>query len=369
MFSKHVTKLLSAYAHEELPEAEAFRVKEHLAVCQNCRIAFEEITIGISAAKYLQVAPAPSSLWPVIVKELNATQKVARPRVGEWKYGLVLVAGVIGILLIGGWYAIRQQNIVGIEMGKRSWEVARITGAPKIGNTQIQGSGSLAVGEWLETDNASSAQVKVASIGFVDIDPNSRVQLVQTTQTEHRINLMKGKMSAFIIAPPRLFFVDTPSATAVDLGCAYTLEVDEYGASLLHVTSGWVSLLLNGRESSIPAGAMCATRKGIGVGTPYFADASMLFKATLTKLDFEPLPPSQETSVLLNVLLSDARTRDAITLWHLLGRQFNEQTSEIRGQIFDRLTVLVPPPGGITRQGIINGNNQMLELWWIEKIR
>ena len=73
-----------------------------------------------------------------------------------------------------------------------------------------------------------------------------------------------------IWAPPRLFFVDTPAGVAADLGCAYTLEVDDHGDGLLHVTSGWVALQLKDRESMVPAGASCATRPGVGPGTPFF---------------------------------------------------------------------------------------------------
>ena len=53
------------------------------------------------------------------------------------------------------------------------------------------------------------------------------------------------------------------------------------GASLLHVTSGWVALQLKDRESMVPAGAACATRPGIGPGTPYFEDASQTFRTAL----------------------------------------------------------------------------------------
>ena len=81
------------------------------------------------------------------------------------------------------------------------------------------------------------------------------MRLLETQPTEHRLELARGKMSARIWAPPRLFFVDTPSAVAADLGCAYTLEVDDQGASLLQVTSGWVALELKDRESMVPAGA------------------------------------------------------------------------------------------------------------------
>ena len=103
-----------------------------------------------------------------------------------------------------------------------------------------------------------------ASIGTVDIDENTRVRLLETAPTEHRLELARGKMSAMIWAPPRLFFVDTPSAVAADLGCAYTLEVDDHGVGVLRVTAGWVALELKDRESVVPAGAACETRPGVG---------------------------------------------------------------------------------------------------------
>src|SRR5207244_1301597 len=154
------------------------------------------------------------------------------------------------------------------------WEVARLNGAPRIGASRMDENGRLAVGQWLETDNTSRAQIKVGSIGQVEIDPNTRVRLVETKPTEHRLELEHGKMSARIWAPPRLFFVDTPAGVAADLGCAYTLEVDDQGGSLLRVTTGWVALQLKDRESMVPAGAACQTRRGVGPGTPYFEDAS-----------------------------------------------------------------------------------------------
>ncbi len=107
------------------------------------------------------------------------------------------------------------------------------------------------------------------------------MQLLATQPTEHRLELARGKMSARIWAPPRLFFVDTPSAVAADLGCAYTLEVDDDGGSVLHVTSGWVALQLKDRESMVPAGAACETQPGIGPGTPYFVDATPVFREAL----------------------------------------------------------------------------------------
>jgi len=49
-----------------------------------------------------------------------------------------------------------------------------------------------------------------------------------------------------------IFIVETPLATAVDLGCKYTLEVQEDGSSLLHVTLGLVALERDARETIVP---------------------------------------------------------------------------------------------------------------------
>ena len=160
-------------------------------------------------------------------------------------------------------------------------------------------------------------------------------------------------MSARIWAPPRLFFVDTPSAVAADLGCAYTLEVDDRGASLLRVTLGWVALELKDRESMVPAGAACETRPGVGPGTPYFEDASPAFREALEKIDFE------NDAAALTSLLDQARLRDTLTLWHLLARVDGND----RVRVYEKMTAFVPPPPGVTREGVLQLDQQMLESW------
>jgi hypothetical protein len=215
----------------------------------------------------------------------------------------------------------------------------------------------LAVGEWLETDASSRAKIDVGTIGQVEIDPNTRVRLLETRPTEHRLELLRGRMSAHIWAPPRLFFVDTPSAVAADLGCAYTLEVDENGSGLLRVTAGWVALQLRDRESMVPAGAACATRPDFGPGTPYFEDASAQFREALEKFDFDSPGVSEIPS--LDQLLPEARPRDTLTLWHLLSRVEGEQ----RERVYDRMSALTPPPSGVTREGVLKLNEQMLQAW------
>ena len=238
--------------------------------------------------------------------------------------------------------------------GAPQWRVERIEGAPLVGSRPVAGAASLPVGQGVETDAFSRARVGIGRIAEVLVGPGSRLRLVKSGPVEQRLALDRGRISARTWAPPRLFFIETPSAIAVDLGCAYVLEVDEWGAGLLRVETGWVSFERNGRESVVPAGAVCATRPREGPGTPYYEDALPELRRALELYDFGA-GGEEALSIILNV----ARKRDGLTLWHLLLRARGAD----RGRICDRLERLVPPPPEVTREGVLGGDGRMLELW------
>lgn len=227
-----------------------------------------------------------------------------------------------------------------------SWDVVRLDSPG--------GEARMAIGEWVETDPASSARIRIGAIGTVDMAPNTRMQLLAARPDEHRLNLARGSISAQILAPPRLFFVETPSSTVVDLGCAYTMDVDEAGVGLLRVTSGWASLEWGGRESVVPAGASCSTRPEIGPGTPSFDDAPERLRQALLTFDF-----ADGGSSAVSTVLAEARARDTLTLWHLLSRA--EPRDRVR--IFDRMVELTPLPPGVTRDKALALDADTLNLW------
>src|SRR2546423_3472384 len=251
MFSNHVTSLSSAYFHDELAPRENQRVAEHLLSCATCRADFEDVKLGASFAERLQIVSAPDSVWTGIVAQLNH-RKVKPVRL--WFIKPLAITAAIVLLITGALLLLRSNR----NRSLAQWNVARLGGAPGIDSQSIGDRSKLGLGQWLETDASSRAQIDVATIGNVEIDPNSRVRLLQTNSSEHRLELARGRLSAHISAPPKLFFVNTPSGVAEDLGCAYTLEVDNDGNSILHVTLGLGSLQLADRESSLLACTACA---------------------------------------------------------------------------------------------------------------
>lgn len=287
----------------------------------------------------------PEDLWPGI-RERIRRGKAGKGGEGRWSRGLVWVAlaaaaGLVGILLL--------------RPRAETWAVERVAGAPRVGDQRLGRSGVLRVGQWLETDDSSRATIAVGLIGHVDVQPGTRVRLVRALATDNRLALVFGAIHAKVDAPPRLFFVDTPAGTAVDLGCEYTLETDSSGTGLLHVTGGFVQFAWGGATSIVPINAYAETRPGRPPGVPYVSDAPAALRQALDSFAFGARGESAVRGVL-----DASRPEDALSLWHLLPRVALPQ----RSAVYDRLAALVPPPPGVTRAGAIALDPATLERYW-----
>jgi hypothetical protein len=272
----------------------------------------------------------PRDLWPEIESRIRAGSGAWRRR---WYWVPLAAAAVLVFLLLA--------------RGERSaWDVTALAGRPLIGTTRLAASGRLRVGDWLQTDDSSRALIAVGRIGQVEVRPATRVQLVVASANDAKVD-----------AVPRLFFVETPAGTAIDLGCAYTLETDSLGKGLLHVTGGEVEFQTGRRSSRVPLGALMQIRPATGPGIPYVEDAPAPFVRALIAFDFER-PGTRARAI--RTVLALARPQDALSLWHLLPRV----DPPLRGAVYDRLAALLPPPPGVTRRGAIALESRALEGYW-----
>ena len=282
----------------------------------------------------------PRDFWPAVRARLEprtgrAVELPVRP--GHWQRPGLRIAALLTLLaLSAGTLAVRRHNA-------GSWRVS-----------SAGVSRRFAVGETLAT-GPLRARMTVGTIGQLDVDSGSNVQLVAAQWSEHRLALSRGTIHAEISAPPRLFIVETPSGMAVDLGCAYTLAVDSAGNSTIRVTSGWVSFEDHGRQSLIPEGMRAITRRGGGIGTPFREDASDSLRAGLLAFDF-----THGGDSALALVLRSARARDAVTLWHLVQRTAGAQ----RERVTARLVLLVPLPADIPRGAVLRADAHAMQLYW-----
>jgi len=320
----------------------------------------------------LPVARAPESLWERIQLALQSPARTRplpplRRPVPRWLTAAAVVVGVVAGTLGGLFRVYRAPS---------TWTVLPTAGTPIIAGAALTKPDKLARGEWLVTDAFSRAELSVGRIGTADVGPNSRVLLDRGGLTQHRLTLMHGRLQVIISAPPRLFFVRTPSVLATDLGCAYTLVVDSAGASRIHVTAGWVELREGDAISLVPAGLVAEVAVGEPPGTPYPPEFPDHARAALRRLDLR-LGGAADLELVITALHGPTafitlRRQSGITLWHLLPRV----PPELRERVYQRLAQLSAPPAGVTREGILALRRPMLERWrrdlspmWSEEAR
>ena len=287
-------------------------------------------------------------LWPGIETRIAGKRPGKGERGREWVPWVLIplaAAAILAVVLLG-----RRGTVP-----RGAWEVMRVAGLPLVGSSPLEATGVIRVGEWLETDDSSRAVILVGDIGHVEVKPDTRIRLVRALRSDHRLALERGEIYAKVDAPPRLFFVDTPAGTAVDLGCAYTLAVDSSGNGTIHVTGGYVEFAWGGRRSIVPLGFRADTRRAFGPGTPYAEDAPQALRQALAALDFSSGGPAAVRGAL-----AAARSEDAVSLWHLLARV----DPSLRRAVYDRLASLVPPPAGVTPEGALRLDRTTLETYW-----
>ena len=345
MFTSHISRQLAAYVDDELEPRKAQRAELHMGHCAHCRAECDQVKFGMAVLEHLSLFEAPEGEWASIEAAFQESRSRQAPVIDRWR--MVFAATVVLALVGVAYWAVTRQS------GMR-WEVVRLEGSPTVGAKQISGGGLIGAGEWIETDARSSATVKVGEIGSVEVEPNTRVRVIATRPREHRFALLRGEIRAKISAPPRLFFVDTASGTAVDLGCEYALNTNEDGFGMLRVTKGWVSFQFKGLESLVPAGASCRTRPRAGPGIPYFDDAPENLKQALESFAFE-----KAGNEALSMILAESRVRDTLTLWHLLSRV----EAGDRGRVYDRIAVLTPVPAGVSREQALKLDPETLNRW------
>lgn len=214
-------------------------------------------------------------------------------------------------------------------------------------------AGVLPVGATLDT-GAHEAELAIADIGSAALAPRTRVRLDATGTERHQLYLERGRMHAVVSAPPRIFAVGTPSGQVIDLGCAYTLEVDEVGAGSIEVESGMVELeAVGGRVVVVPAGASARLLAGRRASLPLVTGASPVLVAAVT--DFHAGADDARDRIL-----AAATPRDAITVANL-ARLVDDPA---RRAVLDRLAALAPPPQEMSVDDVIELD--LFEMWFDE---
>jgi hypothetical protein len=310
----------------------------------------------------------PDDLWPAVRATIAARGR--RRRIWSWPEAweprTIRIAAGIGVIGIG-LAVLAAQTRAGA-----TWYVSQY-----VGNTITTDARRVNPGETFVTGSGPDAHLpprpilgsssslavprtvlRIGSIGRVELAPHTRVRQLAARASEHRLALDRGMIHARIDAPPRLFVVETPTGTAIDLGCEYTLHVDSAGNTVLHVQLGWVEFARGRAEALIPAGFMVINHAGGELGIPVRENASGQVRWAAAVL--EQTPRGVRADSAARVLAAYARHSDAVTLWHALPRV----SAANRDVLYTSLARRAPPPAGVTEEGVLAGDRLMMRLWW-----
>ena len=237
-----------------------------------------------------------------------------------------------------------------------------VSGSPIVTGVAETGT-RLELGSAIECRDGDRAIVHVGDIGRVELAPGSRLSLKRagelpaTEDAGYLVDLERGTLTASIFAAPRLFQLGTPAGLAVDLGCIYEARVAEDGATDLEVVHGHVSFETPTRRVLVPSGSSVRAYPGRGPGTPVWNDAPDALREAARTLD----ELGSDADALVERIFVHMREADTLTLWHLLDAPGISQAG--RERVTTRLEELVPRPGGVTREGVLAGDERMRELW------
>ncbi len=191
--------------------------------------------------------------------------------------------------------------------------------------------GVLPVGAALETGDVE-ASLTIADIGTARLGKQTRVRLDRTDRERHELALDRGHMHAKVVAPPRLFAVTTKHTDVIDLGCEYTIDIDDNGAGSICVLTGVVELATkSGAVVTAPEGSCAQILAGQRPGLPVANGARPEIVDAVHAYD-------RGDAGALDRLLAIADRRDAMTL-------IAAAAIDPRGRaVLERLMELSPPP-------------------------
>ncbi|WP_395091155.1 FecR domain-containing protein [Armatimonas sp.] len=276
-----------------------------------------------------QITPAPSGLWERV--ENKRSKKPFPTRI----FGLALVTGAL---------------VLGLTLLLRP-KAKTVLSDWRLDNRAV------AIGETLEAAR-SALTLAAPGIGTLQLAPGSRARILESRPGRQRVGLESGSLRAKVTAPPRLFVVETPSATATDLGCEYSLTIvnEERGlgifrhrsGSILTVTSGYVEMVdQKKRTVLVPAGASVQVMPDGHQGLPWYGDNP------------QPVADYDATGKLAPLLAALKEPADTLTLFHLLPRV----TGAERSAVLDKLLTFTTLPGSVTREQVLALDSKALATW------
>jgi RNA polymerase sigma factor (sigma-70 family) len=255
---------------------------------------------------------------------------------------------IVGIILLLIFIIIYYLNI-----RSNVWEIESRTGTVLLNNKPITSSEPVSEGDIVTTENASTAVINIKNLGEIEITPGSSIRRLEDKNTA---KLISGKLSISTSSEEEYLFIEVPTAVVEEyfLSCDYTIDLKKTKSVIVQVSSGWLRIVSGKYVSIVPEGYELKILFGSGMSIPTAIESPSILPLWLEQYLF-----SGKKTDVLNSILDAAVNTEAITIWNLLKRVILDH----RELVYEKLNMLVPHPEGVSKDGILNLNDDMLQLW------
>ena len=241
--------------------------------------------------------------------------------------------------------------------GLAAWHNWRLSWQPERA-WAIASGGALAVGHPLEVA-AAPATIDIARLGEMQAAPGTALDLTETGRTHHRFTMSRGMIDVRLWAPPGRVVVHTPAGDVIDLGCIFSLVVNDAGTANLSVRTGWVELENAFGSRAIPAGASAGMAADREPQVPVYDDASAAFRGAVRVVE---MVGTDGGSTDLTVIAREARARDVITL--LMLSDVSGIGTETRRGLMAIAARFSTPPSADAIDRIVGGDRDLFWRWY-----
>lgn len=240
-----------------------------------------------------------------------------------------------------------------INFGGNNWTIFSKYGLVTINDGPAHNNQKLSKGDLITTGEGSSATIEIQNIGKIKLSPESSIERLEADNTA---KLIKGNLQISTESENDYLYLQVPRASVESyyLSNDYSISMDEIGNVITKVTSGWLQVVSENSISILPEGYSIRILEGKGISIPAFHISSSIVPAWLDQYLFEG--GKTET---LNLILDASKEVDAITLWNLLKRVILGH----RGLVYQKLNEYVPHPEGVTKEGALTLNEEMMHIW------
>ncbi|MBP9095922.1 MAG: FecR domain-containing protein [Ignavibacteria bacterium] len=311
MNCSHVQEYFDDFYNNELDYNTKDLIQNHLIDCKDCASEYSAfILLKQRAASLKKEITPPKQIFENIEKEINqgkgrmsndikitplsnniltidfqedkkeftsSRQTSFMAKNWYWFASAAVVLLIVSVALI----SYSSKNVFSVEE-MSNWKLISLKGGAFVNGVK---SDKVNIGDWIQTDSVSSVVLKIANVGDVSIEPNTKVRFIQSDGNISRIEVLYGTVNASTSQADK-FVLQASNMRVQDKGGSYSFKVDDKGNGVIYVNNGVANVESGNKSAVVTDGKFCLYKPEYGIGVPFRKDAKPEFQDALFQYDF-----------------------------------------------------------------------------------